>query len=110
MENKINVLFVKENINIQIDIQQPDLANLVHRIIGEHLLVSRENIEILTENDRFDKEEFLELLIEVHEDFCEEIDKFYENIDKEICTYYKDEELSKHIIEKIKDIYSEEIS
>lgn len=110
MENKISVLFVNENINIQIDIQQPDLANLVRRIIGEHLLVSRENIEISTENDRFDKEEFLELLIEVHEDFGEEIDKFYENIDKEICTYYKDEELSKHIIEKIKDIYSEEIS
>ncbi len=24
------------------------------------------------------------MLIEVHQDFCEEIDKFYENIDKEI--------------------------
>lgn len=102
MENKINILFIKENINIQINIQQPDLANLIHKIVAEHLLVSKENIEIFTEHSSFDKEEFLELLIEVHEDFCEEIDKFYENIDKEICTYYKDEELSKHIIEKFK--------
>lgn len=108
MENKINILFVKENINIQIDIQQPDLANLIHKIVAEHLLVSKENIEIFSDNSSFDKEEFLELLIEVHEDFCEEIDMFYENIDKEICTYYKDEELSKHIIEKIQDLYSEE--
>ena len=36
-------------------------------------------------------------------------DKFYENIENEICTYYKDEDLSKHIINKIKEIYSEEI-
>ena len=42
-------------------------------------------------------------------DFCEEIDKFYENIDKEIRTYYEDEELSKHIIEKIKEIYATEV-
>lgn len=110
MENKINILFKKEDISIEIGIQQPDLANLVHRIVAEHLLVSKDNIEIFTDESNFDKEEFLELLIEVHEDFCEEIDKFYENIDKEICTYYKDEELSKHIIEKIKDIYSEEMN
>ena len=49
------------------------------------------------------------MLIEVHQDFCEEIDKFYENIDKEIRTYYEDEELSKHIIEKIKEIYATEV-
>lgn len=38
----------------------------------------------------------------------EEIDKFYENINKEITTYYNDEELSKHIVEKIKNLYSKE--
>lgn len=108
MENKINILFKKEDKSIEIDIQQPDLSNLIHRIVAEHLLVSEDNIEISTDESNFDKEEFKELLIEVHEDFCEEINKFYENIDKEICTYYKDEELSKHIIEKIKDIHSEE--
>jgi hypothetical protein len=60
-------------------------------------------IEISSDENNFDKQEFLELLIEVHEDFCEEIDKFYENINK-------DEDLSKHIIEKIKGIYLEEMN
>ena len=81
MENKINISFIKEEKNIEIDIQQPDLSNLVHKIIAEHLLVSETNIEISTDNDNFDKEEFLQMLIEVHQDFCEEIDKFYENIE-----------------------------
>lgn len=90
MENKINISFIKEEKNIEIDIQQPDLSNLVHKIIAEHLLVSETNIEISTDNDNFDKEEFLQMLIEVHQDFCEEIDKFYKNIDKESkCTNYK---------------------
>ena len=31
------------------------------------------------------------------------------DIDKEIRTYYEDEELSKHIIEKIKEIYATEV-
>ena len=32
MENRINILFIKEDINIAIDIQQPDLSNLIHKI------------------------------------------------------------------------------
>jgi hypothetical protein len=51
--------------------QQPDLANLVHRIIAEHLVVSTDNIEISSDESQFDKEEFLELLVEVHKEFCE---------------------------------------
>ncbi len=47
METKINISFIKEEKNIEIDIQQPDLSNLVHKIIAEHLLVSELNIQIL---------------------------------------------------------------
>ncbi len=109
MENKIKIVFRKEEIEIELDINQPDLANLVHRIIAEHLQVSKENIDMKSDNNNFDKEEFLELLIEVNDDFIEEIDKFYENIEQEIVTYYNDEELSEHIIDKIKNLYSKEI-
>lgn len=103
MENKIAILFKKENKTIELDIKQPDLANLVQTIISEHLLVSKNNLEISSNENNFDKEEFLDLLIEVHGEFSDEINKFYENIQKEICTYYKDEKLSETIINKIKN-------
>ncbi len=51
----------------------------------------------------FDKEEFLEILVNVHEEFVQEIEKFYENIQKDIKTYYSDEELSEIIINRLKD-------
>ena len=109
MENKIQITFINEKINIEIDIQQPDLANLVHRIIAEHLLVTSDNLRITTDEENFDKEEFRDLLIDVHKDFCEEIEKFYDNIQNEISTYYNDEELSKKIIDSIKNLYSDEM-
>ena len=108
MENRIILCFREEGKKIELDIQQPDLANLIHRIIAEHLTVSRENVEIKTDNDKFDAEEFLELLIDVHEEFSEEIDKFYENINTEICTYYNDAKLSDYIINEIKNVYATE--
>lgn len=45
MENKINISFIKEEKNIEIDIQQPDLSNLVHKIIAEHLLAIIKDVE-----------------------------------------------------------------
>ena len=108
MENRVELRFHKEGKLIELDIQQPDLANLIHRIIADHLTVSKENVEITTNNDKFDAEEFLELLIDVHEEFSEEIDKFYENINTEICTYYNDAELSEYIINEIKNVYATE--
>lgn len=103
MENKIKIIFAQEKKEIVIDIEQPDLANLIHRIVSEHLDVSKDNLSIETDNNEFDKEEFKELLIEVHDEFCNEIDLFYENIQSEIKTYYDDEELSKIVIERIKE-------
>ena len=103
MENDLNIRFIKENINITINILQPDLAKLIHEIVAENLHVSKENIEISTENSDFDKDDFLEILINVHEEFVEEIEKFYRNIEKDIKTYYSDEELSEIIIQKISE-------
>lgn len=108
--NKIEIIFQTEKTVIPINIQQPDLAGLVHKIVAEHLNVSKENVKIKTENKSFDTEEFLGLLIDVHEEFCEEIEKFYKNIDTEISTYYEDEKLSEYIINEIKNLYSEEVN
>ena len=110
MENEIEIIFQKENMSIILDIQQPDLAKLVHEIVAKHLFVSKDNIEIRTDNTTFDKEEFVELLVDVHEEFCEEVDSFYKNITQEINTYYKDEKLSSYIIERVKGIYSDEMN
>lgn len=102
MENNLCIKFRKEEVEVNINIQQPDLANLIHEIVGKNLCVSKENISIDTENQEFDKEEFLEILISVHEEFSEEINKFYANIENDISTYYSDEELSNLIINKLK--------
>lgn len=103
MENNLNIKFKQENVDININILQPDLAKLIHEIVANNLNVTKENVEISTENLEFDKEEFLEILVSVHEEFVQEIEKFYNNIQKDIKTYYSDEELSEIIINKLKD-------
>lgn len=103
MENNLNIKFKQENLDINISILQPDLAKLIHEIVANNLCVTKENVEISTENLEFDKEEFLEILVHVHEEFVQEIEKFYENIQKDIKTYYSDEELSEIIINRLKD-------
>lgn len=103
MENKILIKFLQEKKQLEIDISQPDLSALIHMIVSEHLLVNKENIEIETNNKCFDKEEFRDVIIEVHEEFSEEIEEFFENIKKEIRTYYEDDELSEEVIKRIKE-------
>ncbi len=103
MENDLCIKFKEEDKDIIINILQPDLANLIHEIVANNLKVTKENIEINTENTEFDKDEFLEILVNVHEEFVQEINKFYNNIQRDIKTYYSDEELSKMIIQKVKD-------
>lgn len=103
MENNLNIKFKQENLDINISILQPDLAKLIHEIVANNLCVTKENVEISTENLEFDKEEFLEILVSVHEEFVQEIEKFYNNIQKDIKTYYSDEELSEIIINRLKN-------
>lgn len=101
MENNIKIHFIKENTDILLNIEQPDLTNLIKNIVSKHLEVTKENLEI-DAIDSFDIEEFSNLIVSVNEEFREEIDKFYENINREITTYYEDEVLAKHIIEELK--------
>lgn len=102
MENKIHLRFVAEDLDYDLDYDQPNLTALVQFIIQRSVAVNRENLEISCCIDGFDHNEFREILIEVHEEFQEEIRKFYSNIEKEIKTYYDDETLSDAIIERIK--------
>jgi len=102
MENNLNIKFKQEDFDVIINILQPDLAKLIHEIVSKNLKVTKENIEMTTENVEFDKEEFLEILIGVHEEFIREIEEFYSNIQKDIKTYYSNDELSEIIIQKLK--------
>lgn len=103
MENKLIFTFKDQNERFELDITQPDLAKLVQLVIEKNLLVSKENISLATVNQEFDVEEFLDIFISVHEEFKVEIDKFYENISKDIKTYYSNETLSDEIISRIKN-------
>jgi hypothetical protein len=109
MENDLIIRFEKEDRKIVVNISQPDLAQLIHVIVAERLNVSKENIEISTENGEFDKEEFQEILISVHEEFSQEIEKFYDNIQRDIKTYYSYEDLGDIIIQKLKQDQQDEI-
>lgn len=103
MENDLNIKFMQEKKEICINILQPDLAKLIHEIVAYNLHVTKENIDISAENKEFDKDEFLDILINVHEEFMLEIEQFYQNIQQDISTYYSDEELSKIIIQKLRE-------
>ena len=108
MENKLNITFKNEKIDIELDIANPDLAELIHRIVAENLDMTKENVEITTEVEEFDTDELLDIMVTVHEEFCKEIDIFYKNIKNDITTYYDDEVLGEEIIRRIqKDISKE---
>lgn len=102
MENKLLISFQDMDPNFELDIQQPDLAKLVHFLVENNVSITKENTTIETKNESFDTEEFLDILITVHEEFKDEIETFYKNIENELNTYYDDEELSKEIISKLK--------
>lgn len=102
MDNKIKIIFKKEEREIDLDITNPDLAMLVHAVITEQLEMTKENVDITTKIDNFDTEELLDIFVCAHEEFCDEIEKFYTNIKKEVKTYYDDDELSEVIINKIR--------
>lgn len=103
MENKLNIVFKRENKEITLDIANPDFAELVHKIVAEDLKMTKDNVEISTEVENFDKDELLDILVGVHEEFCEEIETFYTNIKSDIKTYYDDETLGEEIIKRIKE-------
>ena len=103
MENKIEILFEDEDFALELDIKQPDLAKVIHEIVSRHLVVSKENVSIRTKSEEFDTEEFLDILVNVYEEFSDEINQFFENIQKDIKTYYEMEELSEEVINRIKE-------
>lgn len=101
MENNIHLTFKNEDYDFDLDYNQPNLAELVRCIISKPLSVSKENLTITSSVDGFDCEEFRDILIEVNDEFKDELQQFYSNIQKEIKTYYDDEELARAIIARI---------
>lgn len=101
MENNIIIKFKKEGEQITLGFDQPNLGELIKKILKENLEVSAENVEVESTVQDFDQKEFKSILVSVHEEFVEEINKFYENIETDIKTYY-DENLSTEVIRRIK--------
>lgn len=104
MENKITIHFIAEDIDIELDFEQPDLSMFVKKVLSNHLKVTEDNLQITSTVNAFDTKEFLTIFTSVHEEFEAELDLFFENIEKEISTYY-DDDLSTEIIKRIKDIH-----
>jgi hypothetical protein len=103
MENELIIKFIEEEKDISLNIMQPDLAKLIHSIVVDELYVTKDNIKITTDSPDFDTEEFRDIFLSVHEEFVEEIETFYKNIQNDISTYYSNSDLSETIINKIKD-------
>ena len=101
MENNIHLRFKNEDYDFDLYYDQPNLTELVRCIISKPLSVSKENLTITSSVDGFDCEEFLDILIEVNDEFKDELQQFYSNIQKEIKTYYDDDELARAIIARI---------
>ena len=69
MENNIKIIFQNEDREILLNILQPDLAQVIHIIVSENLVVSKENVLIESDNQEFDKDEFLDILVTVYDEF-----------------------------------------
>ena len=96
MESNIAVFsFIKENKQIKLDLDAPNFSEFVKKIIINNYEVSNDNISVELEksdNESIDLETLKSIVIEVHQNYFKEINKFYENIDKELQTYYSDDD------------------
>ena len=101
MENKINLKFRNEDLEYDLDYDQPNLTELVRFIIQNGISVSQDNLVIESNVAGFDCNEFRDILIEVNDEFKEELQQFYTNIKTEITTYYEDDKLAEAIISRI---------
>lgn len=101
MENSIHFQFINEDQSFDLDYDQPNLTELVRFIIQNALSVSQENLRIECSVDGFDCDEFRNILIEVNDEFKDELQQFYKNIKTEINTYYEDEKLADAVISHI---------
>lgn len=109
MESNIVIFsFAKENKCIELELDAPNFSEFVKKIIIGNYEVSDDNISVVfkgPDNKNIDIETLKSIVIEVHQSYFEELNKFYENINKELMTYYSDdEELIKTIEEYIQTI------
>lgn len=104
MESNVAIFsFIKENEQIELELDAPNFSEFVKKIIINNYEVSNDNISIKlkkTDNKSIDLETLKSIVIEVHQNYSKEINKFYENIDKELQTYYSDDD---EIIRVIKE-------
>lgn len=106
MESNIAIFsFIKENQQLELELDAPNFSEFVKKIIINNYEVSDDNISVelkKSDNENIDLETLKSIVIEVHQGYSEEIKQFYENVDKELQTYYfDDDELIKVVKEYI---------
>ena len=106
MESNIAIFsFIKENQQLELELDAPNFSEFVKKIIINNYEVSDDNISVelkKSDNENIDLETLKSIVIEVHQGYSEEINQFYENVDKELQTYYFDaDELIKVVKEYI---------
>ena len=106
MANNIAIFkFKKEKKELELKLDTPNFSNFVRDLIINNYEVSNDNMEVLLKekgNNEIDTIELKNIVIEIHQQYFNEISNFYENTKNEINTYYSDdakiiEELQKYI-------------
>ena len=107
-ENNVAVFkFNKENKILELNLDVPNFSEFVNQIVINNYDASEDNLEVTLKSnkaDGIDVNELKNIVIEIHKQYLDEISMFYNNINKEIKTYYSDDteliyEIKKYIEE-----------
>lgn len=104
--NKLYITFAKEMVEVTIDMLTPDFEELIDKIILKNIDVIESNISVDTLDEKFDRVEFVKILIKVYKAYTSEIQAFFKGIKTELSTYYNQESIDSEIIKHINEKYT----
>ena len=98
-ENNICVFtFVKEKQEISLNLDSPNFSEFVKEILENNYDISEENITVsCDDNSEIDTEALKTMLINIHDDYKEELETFFTNITNDISTYADESGISEKL-------------